>query len=74
MFLNLYISIICICFGFRTSNFEFLVSQHAESIYVRAYKALHLSRTLYKSATFYAKQTQFSGRPNEHKYFSKNDL
>ncbi len=23
MFLNLYISVICICFGFRTSNFEF---------------------------------------------------
>ena len=53
MFLfNLYISVICICFGFRTSNFVFLGSRHAESIYLRAYKALHLSRILYKSTTF----------------------
>ncbi len=34
--------------------------EHRESRYLRAYKPpLHLSRTLYKSATFYAKQTQF---------------
>jgi len=28
MFLNLYISVICICFGFRTSNFGFCLSWH----------------------------------------------
>ena len=34
---------------------------HRESSYLRAYKLpLHLSRTLYKSPTFYAKQTQFT--------------
>jgi len=32
-------------------------------------RPLHLSRTLYKSATFYAKQTQFSGGPNERNLF-----
>ncbi len=29
---------------------------------------LHLSRILYKSATFYAKQTQFPKAQNERKY------
>ncbi len=39
-----------------------------ESSYLRAYKApLHLSRILYKSPTFYAKQTQFSEKSNERK-------
>ena len=33
---------------------------------------LHLSRTLYKSATFYAKQTQYQERSNEHKPFYDN--
>ncbi len=46
----------------RESRIEHPVSsiQNRVSSYLRAYKApLHLSRTLYKSATFYAKQTQF---------------
>ncbi len=40
------------------------IHKHRESSYLRAYKApLHLSRTLYKSPTFYAKQTQFPKWP-----------
>ena len=42
--------------------------QYRESSYLRAYKALHLSRILYKSATFYAKQTQFPKKSNERKH------
>ena len=38
-----------------------------KALYLRAYKALHLSRILYKSATFYAKQTQFPKKSNELK-------
>jgi len=39
---------------------RYTLYDNRESSYLRAYKApLHLSRTLYKSATFYAKQTQF---------------
>ncbi len=38
--------------------------RHFSSLFTNlpAYKALHLSRVLYKSATFYAKQTQ--NKPN----------
>jgi hypothetical protein len=35
---------------------------------------LHLSRTLYKSATFYAKQTQFPKGHNERKLTNSNGL
>ncbi len=35
---------------------------------------LHLSRTLYKSATFYAKQTQFAGCSNERILLCNNGL
>jgi len=34
----------------------------------------HLSRTLYKSTLFYAKQTQFQKRSNERKFFCKKGL
>ncbi len=47
--------------------------EHRESSYLRAYKApLHLSRTLYKSAAFYAKQTQFPKKSNERKLTNNN--
>jgi len=36
--------------------------------------ALHLSRVLYKFAPFYAKQTQFPKRQNEHSSLSRNKL
>jgi len=61
--------------GIRGSN-PVILSNSLESLclcaykpesYLRAYKALHLSRTLYKSATFYAKQTQFPKGQNELK-------
>jgi hypothetical protein len=73
MFLfNLYISVICICFGFRTSNFVFLGSRHAESIYLRAYKALHLSRILYKSAHFLQNKPNFPyAKMNLNIYYTK---
>ena len=35
---------------------------------------LHLSRTLYKSALIYAKQTQFHGCSNERKLTNNNEL
>ena len=35
---------------------------------------LHLSRNLYKSATFYAKQTQFPKGQNERKLTNNNEL
>ena len=35
---------------------------------------LHLSRTLYKSPTFYAKQTQFPKDQNERKLTNNNGL
>ena len=44
--LNIYISVICICLGFRYSNFEFM-----ENI-------LYSSRECSTNQTFYAKQTQ----------------
>jgi len=37
-------------------------------------RPLHLSRTLYKSATFYAKQTQFPGCSNELKLIINKGL
>ena len=56
-----------------SSLFTYLPAYKA--LYLRAYKApLHLSRTLYKSATFYAKQTQFPKGPNERKRFFTNGL
>ena len=35
---------------------------------------LHLSRILYKSTYFYAKQTQFTGCTNEHNLSNNNEL
>ena len=57
----------------RIQNREYRI-EHRESSYLRAYKALHLSRTLYKSATFYAKQTQFPKGQNERKFYFNNGL
>jgi len=45
-----------------------------KALYLRAYKALHLSRILYKSALIYAKQTQFPECSNEHKLIINNAL
>jgi hypothetical protein len=42
--------------------------------YLRAYKALHLSRVLYKFTPFYSKQTQFAGYSNERKPFYNKGL
>jgi len=39
--LNIYISIICICLGFRTSNFEFMLEKlHSTNYYVRIYQQI----------------------------------
>jgi len=53
---------------------RYTLYENRESSYLRAYKALHLSRTLYKSATFYTKQTQFPKKSNERKRFFTNGL
>ena len=39
--LNIYISIICICLGFRTSNFEFMLEKlQSTKLYVRNYQKI----------------------------------
>ncbi len=50
---------------------------HLSSVICRlssVFAPLHLSRILYKSATFYAKQTQFPKSPNECKLIYNKGL
>ena len=47
------------CFEFRASYFVFFVSRYAIRFALHEIAPLQLSRNLYKSALFYAKQSQF---------------
>ncbi len=57
MFLNLYISVICICFGFRYSDFVFRQSW-----------LLYNCRGFSTNQLFFNKQSQFRESSNERKY------
>ncbi len=60
----------------ETMNLEPRDTKHERRVTsdMRRNYPLHLSRTLYKSTTFYAKQTQFQKGPNERKLTKNNEL
>jgi len=50
---------------FNSCSITLIWSSHSGWRSTSVENSLHLSRELYKSTTFYAKQTQFSQRPNQ---------